>query len=176
MFKALLNHRDDSRDQKIALQRSSGVRLPVTAERLLLPCGPETLLTARAFATPGLRSNLMLQAARTALRLSFSALVTLFVSQLLAKSVSLYLLSAVVAVLALDMIDMRMPFTHGHSRMVAELAEGAGTAVGLPIPDIRALRWSGCIHDIGELVVPVATWMRNGPLSVRERDAAQLHA
>ena len=75
-----------------------------------------------------------------------------------------------------DMIDMRMPFTHGHSRAVAELAEGAGRQMGLPDPDVRALRWSGCIHDIGELVVPVSTWMRSGPLSVRERDAAQLHA
>ncbi|TGV78379.1 HD domain-containing protein, partial [Mesorhizobium sp. M00.F.Ca.ET.149.01.1.1] len=75
-----------------------------------------------------------------------------------------------------DMIDMRMPFTQGHSRMVSELAAGAGKRIGLPDPDVRALRWSGCIHDIGELVVPVATWMRNGPLSVRERDAAQLHA
>ncbi|ESY65835.1 LuxR C-terminal-related transcriptional regulator [Mesorhizobium sp. M0051] len=75
-----------------------------------------------------------------------------------------------------DMIDMRMPFTQGHSRMVAELAEGAGRQMGLPAADVRALRWAGCIHDIGELVVPVATWMRNGPLSVRERDAAQLHA
>lgn len=75
-----------------------------------------------------------------------------------------------------DMIDMRMPFTHGHSRMVSELAAGAGTQVGLPAADVRALRWSDCIHDLGELVVPVATWMRNGPLSVRERDAAQLHA
>ncbi|TIT61037.1 MAG: HD domain-containing protein, partial [Mesorhizobium sp.] len=75
-----------------------------------------------------------------------------------------------------DMIDMRMPFTQGHSRMVSELATGAGKRSGLPDPDVRALRWSGCIHDIGELVVPVATWMRNGPLSVRERDAAQLHA
>ncbi|TPM12341.1 HD domain-containing phosphohydrolase, partial [Mesorhizobium sp. B2-3-5] len=75
-----------------------------------------------------------------------------------------------------DMIDMRMPFTQGHSRMVADLAEGAGARAGLPAPDLRALRWSGFIHDIGELVVPVATWMRNGPLSVRERDAAQLHA
>ena len=75
-----------------------------------------------------------------------------------------------------DMIDMRMPFTHGHSRAVAELAEGAGRQMGLPDPEVRALRWSGCIHDIGELVVPVSTWMRSGPLSVRERDAAQLHA
>jgi HD-GYP domain-containing protein (c-di-GMP phosphodiesterase class II) len=75
-----------------------------------------------------------------------------------------------------DMIDMRMPFTLGHSRAVAELAEGAGRQMGLPDADVIALRWSGCIHDIGELVVPVSTWMRNGPLSVRERDAAQLHA
>lgn len=75
-----------------------------------------------------------------------------------------------------DMIDMRMPFTLGHSRAVSELAEGAGRHMGLPDADVRALRWSGCIHDIGELVVPVATWLRNGPLSVRERDAAQLHA
>ena len=70
---------------------------------------------------------------------------------------------------------MRMPFTQGHSRAVAELADAASRAMGLPDADVRALRWSGCIHDIGELVVPVSTWMRNGPLSVRERDAAQLH-
>jgi HD-GYP domain-containing protein (c-di-GMP phosphodiesterase class II) len=75
-----------------------------------------------------------------------------------------------------DMIDMRMPFTQAHSRAVAELAEGAGRQSGLPEADVRGLRWSGCIHDIGELVVPVSTWMRKGPLSVRERDAARLHA
>lgn len=75
-----------------------------------------------------------------------------------------------------DMIDMRMPFTQGHSRAVAELAEGAGRRSGLPEADVRVLRWSGCVHDIGELVVPVSTWMRKGPLSVRERDAAHLHA
>lgn len=75
-----------------------------------------------------------------------------------------------------DMIDMRMPFTHGHSRAVAQLAEGAGRRIGLPEPDVRALRWAGCIHDIGELIVPVSTWMRSGPLSVRERDVVHLHA
>ena len=75
-----------------------------------------------------------------------------------------------------DMIDMRMPFTQGHSRAVAELADAASRAMGLPSEDVRALRWAGYIHDIGELVVPVATWMRNGPLSVRERDAVQLHS
>ncbi|MEO7036188.1 MAG: HD domain-containing phosphohydrolase [Polyangiaceae bacterium] len=75
-----------------------------------------------------------------------------------------------------DMIDMRMPFTLGHSRAVADLAEAAGEKLGMPAADVRALRWSGHVHDIGELVVPVSTWMRNGPLSTRERDTAHLHA
>jgi HD-GYP domain-containing protein (c-di-GMP phosphodiesterase class II) len=74
-----------------------------------------------------------------------------------------------------DMIDMRMPFTLGHSRAVAGLAEGAGKALRLPTSDARMLRWAGLVHDIGELKVPVATWMKAGPLSTRDRDDAHLH-
>lgn len=74
-----------------------------------------------------------------------------------------------------DMVDMRMPFTHGHSRAVADLAEAAGDKLGLPASDVRTLRWAGHVHDIGELVVPVSTWTRSGPLSARERDTAHLH-
>ena len=36
-----------------------------------------------------------------------------------------------------DMIDMRMPFTFGHSRAVAALADAAGKHMGLPASDIR---------------------------------------
>jgi HD-GYP domain-containing protein (c-di-GMP phosphodiesterase class II) len=74
-----------------------------------------------------------------------------------------------------DMIDMRMPFTFGHSRAVAELADAAGRRMGLPARDIRDLRWSGYAHDLGELSVPVSTWQRPGALTARERDAAHLH-
>ena len=59
-----------------------------------------------------------------------------------------------------DMIDMRMPFTFGHSRAVARLAGAAGGCMGLPEDDIRAIRWAGYIHDIGELAVPVSTWLK----------------
>jgi len=52
---------------------------------------------------------------------------------------------------------LRMPFTHGHSRAVAELAEAAGEKLGMPSTDVRALRWSGLVHDLGELAVPVST-------------------
>lgn len=74
-----------------------------------------------------------------------------------------------------DMIDMRMPFTFGHSRAVAALAEAAGKHMGLPASDIRAIRWAACTHDIGELAVPVSTWMRAGALTARETDAVHLH-
>jgi HD-GYP domain-containing protein (c-di-GMP phosphodiesterase class II) len=75
-----------------------------------------------------------------------------------------------------DMADMRMPFTLGHSRRVADLCEAAGRAMALPAADIRALRRAGLAHDLGELAVPVATWMRPGPLTARETDIARLHA
>src|SRR4029079_16609389 len=41
--------------------------------------------------------------------------------------------------------------------------------------DIRAVRWAAYTHDLGELAVPVSTWMRAGPLTTRETDAARLH-
>lgn len=74
-----------------------------------------------------------------------------------------------------DFIDMRMPFTFGHSRAVAALAEAAATRMGLPAADIRDARWAAYAHDVGELTVPVATWMRAGALTERETDAARLH-
>jgi HD-GYP domain-containing protein (c-di-GMP phosphodiesterase class II) len=74
-----------------------------------------------------------------------------------------------------DMIDMRMPFTFGHSRAVAELAGAAAKQLGLPPSDIRNIRRAACTHDIGELAVPVSTWMRAGALTERETDAAHLH-
>jgi HD-GYP domain-containing protein (c-di-GMP phosphodiesterase class II) len=74
-----------------------------------------------------------------------------------------------------DMIDMRMPFTFGHSRAVAALAETAAKRAGLPAADQRAVRWAAYTHDIGELAVPVSTWMRTGALTERETDAAHLH-
>jgi HD-GYP domain-containing protein (c-di-GMP phosphodiesterase class II) len=74
-----------------------------------------------------------------------------------------------------DMIDMRMPFTFGHSRAVASLAEAAAKRLGLPASDVRALRWAAYAHDLGELTVPVSTWIRAGALTERETDAAHLH-
>src|SRR5712691_3019556 len=74
-----------------------------------------------------------------------------------------------------DMIDMRMPFTFGHSRAVAALADAAGKHMDLPASDIRDVRWAAYTHDIGELAVPVSIWMRASALTERETDATRLH-
>ena len=74
-----------------------------------------------------------------------------------------------------DMIDMRMPFTFGHSRAVAALVDAAARRLGLPAAAVRDARWAALAHDLGELAVPVSTWMRAGALTERERDAAHLH-
>jgi HD-GYP domain-containing protein (c-di-GMP phosphodiesterase class II) len=74
-----------------------------------------------------------------------------------------------------DMVDMRMPWTLGHSRAVASLADAAARHMGLPADDVRHVRWAAYAHDLGELAVPVSTWMKPGPLTSRERDAAHLH-
>jgi HD-GYP domain-containing protein (c-di-GMP phosphodiesterase class II) len=74
-----------------------------------------------------------------------------------------------------DMIDMRMPFTLGHSRAVARLAQAACEHLGLPASDARTVRWAAYTHDIGELAVPVSTWMSARALTERETDAARLH-
>jgi HD-GYP domain-containing protein (c-di-GMP phosphodiesterase class II) len=68
-----------------------------------------------------------------------------------------------------------MPFTFGHSRAVASLAAAAAKQIGLPASDIRDVRRAAYTHDIGELTVPVSTWMRAGPLTERETDEAHLH-
>lgn len=74
-----------------------------------------------------------------------------------------------------DMIDMRMPFTFGHSRAVADLAVAAGSKMGLNAAELLFLRQAACLHDIGELAVPVAVWLKPGPLTVHEADMARLH-
>jgi HD-GYP domain-containing protein (c-di-GMP phosphodiesterase class II) len=74
-----------------------------------------------------------------------------------------------------DMIDMRMPSTFGHSRAVATIADAAAKRMGLPASEIRAVRRAAYAHDIGELAIPVSTWMRVGALTERETDAARLH-
>ena len=56
-----------------------------------------------------------------------------------------------------DLIDMKSPYTAGHSRGVAHLAATAAAVSGLPVAS-ATLRRAGLIHDLGRLGVSNTIW------------------
>lgn len=74
-----------------------------------------------------------------------------------------------------DFADLKSPFTPGHSRGVAELAAGAGTASGLAAADVTMLRRAALVHDLGRVCVPNSIWDKPAPLTHTESERMELH-
>ncbi len=67
-----------------------------------------------------------------------------------------------------NFVDLKSPYTLGHSRAVADLAAAAGAQLGLPEAEVRTLRRAGLVHDFGRLGVSNAIWDKRGPLGAGE--------
>jgi len=52
------------------------------------------------------------------------------------------------------LVEARDPYTAGHQRRVAELAEKIGEELDLPPEQLKGLRVTGFIHDVGKIGVP----------------------
>jgi putative nucleotidyltransferase with HDIG domain len=74
-----------------------------------------------------------------------------------------------------DFADAKTPFTLGHSRAVAQLAETAVRNLGLSAADATCVRRAGLLHDIGRSGVPNAIWEWTGPLSIDQWERVRLH-
>jgi HD-GYP domain-containing protein (c-di-GMP phosphodiesterase class II) len=74
-----------------------------------------------------------------------------------------------------DFVDLKCPFTLGHSRAVAELAENAGKCAGLPQDEIDTLRRAGYVHDLGRIGVSNRVWEKPSELTHAERERVHLH-
>lgn len=74
-----------------------------------------------------------------------------------------------------DFVDLKCPFTLGHSRAVAQLAENAGTCAGLSQDDVDILRRAGYVHDLGRIGVSNRVWEKPGELTHAERERVNLH-
>ncbi len=74
-----------------------------------------------------------------------------------------------------DFIDVKSPYTIGHSRGVADLAMEAAHLYGLPDDEVIAIRRAGLVHDFGRLGVSNAIWDKRGPLSQGEIERVHLH-
>lgn len=74
-----------------------------------------------------------------------------------------------------DFVDLKSPFTRGHSRGVADLASAAAERCSLGSDQACWLRRAGWVHDLGRTGVPNSIWDKPGALTHAEWDRVHLH-
>ena len=74
-----------------------------------------------------------------------------------------------------DFVDLKSPFTIGHSRAVADLAAEASRILGLGDAEALTVRRAGLLHDLGRLGVSNAIWDKRGELTQAETERVRLH-
>jgi len=74
-----------------------------------------------------------------------------------------------------NFVDLKSPFTLGHSVAVADLAEEAGRRLGLPPEQVLVLRRAGFVHGFGRLGVSNSIWDRPGPLRAGEWERVRMY-
>jgi HD-GYP domain-containing protein (c-di-GMP phosphodiesterase class II) len=74
-----------------------------------------------------------------------------------------------------NFVDMRSPFTVGHSPGVAALVDGAARGLNFSAGDTATLRQAGLLHDLGRAGVPVSAWNKREPLREEEWQGMMRH-
>ena len=75
-----------------------------------------------------------------------------------------------------DLSDVKVPFMHGHSRLVGRLAAGAARQLRLRDDVVRQIEIAGLLHDVGRVGVSNAVWEKAGPLTRLEWEQVRMHA
>jgi HD-GYP domain-containing protein (c-di-GMP phosphodiesterase class II)/DNA-binding CsgD family transcriptional regulator len=71
-------------------------------------------------------------------------------------------------------VDIKSPYTLGHSTGVARLAHAAAERAGLP--DAEELRIAALLHDLGRVSVPNGIWDKPSALNPAEWERVRMHA
>ncbi len=97
-------------------------------------------------------------------------------NQLLEKSSDeITLLNEDLLVALAEVIDLRDPFTLGHSQYVTRYSLLLAKKLGLPDESIELIRNAGLLHDIGKIGIPDAILMKPFPLTRKEYHIIQEH-
>ncbi len=72
-------------------------------------------------------------------------------------------------------VDIKSPWTAGHSERVAKLAVQIGKNMGLSKPEMEKLDQAGLLHDIGKIGVPASILDKPGKLSDEEFNTIKQH-
>jgi HD-GYP domain-containing protein (c-di-GMP phosphodiesterase class II) len=73
-----------------------------------------------------------------------------------------------------DFVDLKSPYTLGHSRAVADLAAEAARIMQLPADQVELVRRAGLLHDLGRLGISNGIWDKQEALSASERERVRL--
>jgi HD-GYP domain-containing protein (c-di-GMP phosphodiesterase class II) len=74
-----------------------------------------------------------------------------------------------------DMVDLKLPFTRGHSSEVARFSEDAAAQLGLDAADIANIKRAALLHDLGRVGIPNGVWEKPRPLSSADWERVRLH-
>ena len=75
-----------------------------------------------------------------------------------------------------QVIDMKHPYSSGHSLRVSHYAMALALAMNLGHDDITRIKWAGLIHDIGKLNVSRKILAKRGKLTPSEYKKVKSHA
>lgn len=73
-----------------------------------------------------------------------------------------------------DFVDLKSPYTLGHSRAVADLAAEAARTCGMPSEQVDVIRTAGLVHDLGRLGISNAIWDKQDPLTPADRERIRM--
>ena len=72
-------------------------------------------------------------------------------------------------------VDLKSPYTLGHSTAVADLAAAAGRVLALPDDQVHILYRAGLVHDFGRLGVSNSIWDKRSSLGAGEWERVRQH-
>ncbi|GAB5606188.1 HD domain-containing phosphohydrolase [Sideroxyarcus sp. TK5] len=74
-----------------------------------------------------------------------------------------------------SIVEMRDPYTYGHQRRVAVLAEAIAQKMGMPEEEGLAIRLAGIVHDLGKIKIPAEILSKPGRLNEMEYNFIKMH-
>lgn len=74
------------------------------------------------------------------------------------------------------LVEVKDPYTAGHQRRVAQLAEALAREMALPEEEVGRVRLAASIHDLGKMYVPAEFLNKPGRLNPHEFEIIKLHA
>ena len=72
-------------------------------------------------------------------------------------------------------VEVKDPYTRGHSERVQLIAKRLAFASELPEPDVEAVSWGALLHDVGKIGVPDRILCKAGKLTAEEYTLIQTH-